>query len=80
MSDQFPVAKNTPMLTVAGVIEWLSGEVEDLQAAHVIEQDAELKNIIKGQWLYVELLIAKVSETAMRALDGDETAGRRHRP
>lgn len=77
MNDQFPATKNTPTMTVPGIIEWLSGEVEDLKIKHQAEAHPVLKNVIKGQWLYVEVLIAKLTDTALRALDGDETAGGR---
>jgi hypothetical protein len=77
MSDQFPTSKNTPTMTVPGIIEWLAGEVEDLKAKHATETHRNVRNVIEGQWLYVEVLIAKLTDTAMRALDGDETAGRR---
>ena len=77
MSDQFPATKNTPTMTVPAIIEWLSGEVEDLKAKHEAEAHPDLRNMIEGQWLYIEVLIAKLTETAMRALDGDETAGSR---
>jgi hypothetical protein len=77
MSDQFPATKNTPVMTVPGIIEWLSGEVDDLKAEHETETHPDLRNIIQGQWLYVEVLIAKLTATSMRALDGDETAGSR---
>lgn len=77
MSDQFPATRNTPTMTVPAILEWLSGEVEDLKAKHKTLAHPDLRNITKGQWLYVEVLIAKLTDTSMRALDGDETAGRR---
>jgi hypothetical protein len=77
MSDQFPATKSTPTMTVPGILEWLSGEVEDLKAKHKALAHPDLRNMTKAQWLYVEVLMAKLTDTSMRALDGDETAGSR---
>lgn len=77
MSDQFPATQDTPMMTVPGIIEWLSGEVEDLKAKHAAEPEQILRDMIQAQWLHVDVLIAKLTATTMSALDGNESAGRR---
>ena len=67
-----PESSKTPMLTVPALLEWFDGEVEDLKAKHKAEKDPYLRDIIQGQWLYVELMAAKITDAAFNNIEKEK--------
>lgn len=76
MSDQFPVSKNTPMMTAPAVLEWLSGEIEDVETVRKSRTNVLERAVYAEISRHLADMHRRFAETTMRAMDGDTTAGR----
>lgn len=77
MSDQFPASSNTPMMTAPAILEWLAGEIEDVNKVKATRKSPLERRVYGIIAEHLEGMSARFAETTMRAMDGDETAGRR---
>jgi hypothetical protein len=77
MSDQFPVSKDTPMMTAPAILEWLEGEIEDVNKMKELYTSPIKRGVFAAIAAHIENMRDRFAETTMRAMDGDETAGRR---
>ena len=76
MSDQFPVSNKTPMMTAPAILEWLAGEVEDINKVKVTRTSHLERAVYAAIASHIEGMSARFAETTMRGLDGDTTAAR----
>lgn len=74
--DQFPATNKTVMMTAPAVLEWLEGEIEDVQVWETLTDDPEQLYVLSGVILYLEGMATRFAETIMRGMDGDETVAR----
>jgi len=79
MSDQFPVSKDTPMMTAPAILEWLEGEIEDVNKMKELYANPIKRGVFAAIAAHLENMRDRFAETTMRAMDGDTTAGRRLR-
>lgn len=77
MSDQFPVSKDTPMMTAPAILEWLEGEIEDVHKMKELYISPIKRGVFAAIASHIENMRDRFAETTMRAMAGDETAGRR---
>lgn len=77
MSDQFPTSKNTPIMTAPAVLEWLSGEIEDVETVRASRTNPLERAVYAEIAKHLADMYKRFAETTMRAMDGDTTAGRR---
>lgn len=76
MSDQFPVSKDTPMMTAPAILEWLEGEIEDVNKMKELYTSPIKRGVFAAIASHLEDMSKRFAETSMRGLDGDETAAR----
>lgn len=67
-------------MTVPEILEWLSGEIDDVNAIRETVTDPAKRDILAGVAVYIQDMSDRLGATAMRAMDGDTTAGRRQDP
>lgn len=77
MSDQFPVSSKTPVMTAPAILEWLSGEIEDVNAMKETRTNIIERAVFASIADYLEGMSKRFAETTMRGMDGDTTAARR---
>lgn len=77
MSDQFPVSSKTPMMTAPAILEWLAGEIEDVNAMKAFYKSPIKQGVFAAIAAHLEDMSARFAETTMRGMEGDETAARR---
>ena len=77
MSDyQFPANKKTVMMTSAAILEWLEGEIEDVNKMKAATTTPIQRGIFAVIASHLQDMSDRFAATAMRGLDGDETAAR----
>ena len=76
MSDQFPATKQTVMMTAPAILEWLEGEIEDVNKIKDQQKSVVKKAVMAAIATYLEGMSERFAATAMRGLDGDEIAAR----
>ena len=59
----------TPTLTVASCITWLDLEIESLQTQYATEDHETVALVLKGTWLYLEVMKAKLMDHTLQLLD-----------
>ena len=77
MSDQFPVSSKTPMMTAPAILEWLEGEIEDLNMVKATRKSPLERGVYAAIASHLEDMSRRFAETTLRGMDGDETAARR---
>ena len=76
MSDQFPVSSKTPMMTAPAILEWLAGEIEDVNKVKATRSSPLERGVYAAIASHLEDMSRRFAETVMRGMDGDETAAR----
>ena len=76
MSDQFPTTSKTVMMTAPAILEWLEGEVEDVNKMKAATRVPIERGIFAAIANHLEDMAKRFAETSMRGLDGDTTAAR----
>jgi hypothetical protein len=76
MSDQFPATKNTVMMTAPAILEWLEGEIEDVNKVKATRTNALERGVYAAIAGHLQNMSDRFAATAMRGLDGDTTAAR----
>ena len=76
MSDQFPATKNTVMMTAPAILEWLEGEIEDVNKMKEMYTSPIKRGVFAAIAAHIQDMSDRFAATAMRGLDGDETAAR----
>ena len=77
MSDQFPATKNTVMMTAPAILEWLEGEIEDVNAMKETRTNPIERGVFAAIANHLQGMSDRFAATAMRGLDGDTSAARR---
>ncbi len=78
MSDQFPATKNTVVMTAPAILEWLEGEIEDVNAMKATRKNAIERGVFTAIASHLQDMSDRFAATAMRGLDGDTGAARRN--
>jgi hypothetical protein len=76
MSDQFPATNKTVMMTAPAILEWLEGEIEDVNKMKETRRSPIERGVFTAIADYLEDMAKRFAETSMRGLDGDTTAAR----
>ena len=76
MSDQFPATSKTVMMTAPAILEWLEGEIEDVNKMKELCTSPIKRGVFAAIASHLEDMSKRFAETSMRGLDGDETAAR----
>ncbi|MEV7472252.1 hypothetical protein AB0N33_00880 [Pseudarthrobacter oxydans] len=76
MSDQFPATSKTVMMTAPAILEWLEGEIEDVNKMKKMYTNPVQRGVFAAIAGHIEDMAARFAETSMRGLDGDTTAAR----
>lgn len=76
MSDQFPATSKTVVMTAPAILEWLEGEIEDVNKMKETRKNPIERGMFTAIASYLEDMTKRFAETSMRGLDGDETAAR----
>ena len=74
MSDQFPASKNTVMMTAPAILEWLEGEIEDVNKMKTATTMPIQRGIFAAIASHLQDMSDRFAATAMRGLDGDTIA------
>ena len=77
MTDQFPATSKTVVMTAPAILEWLEGEIEDVNKMKETRRNPIERGVFTAIADYLEDMSKRFAETSMRGLDGDETAARR---
>jgi hypothetical protein len=77
MSDQFPATKNTVVMTAPAILEWIEGEIEDVNAMKNTRTNYVERAVLAAIASHLQDMSDRFAANAMRGLDGDETAARR---
>jgi hypothetical protein len=59
----------TVTMTVAACITWLDQEIEEVKDRFAQEEHEMVQLILKGTWLHLEVMKAKLTDHAMDLLD-----------
>lgn len=76
VSDQFPASEKTVVMTAPAILEWLEGEIEDVNAMKATRSDPIERAVFGSIARHLEGMATRFAEIVMRGLDGDETAAR----
>jgi hypothetical protein len=76
MSDQFPASSKTPVMTAPAILEWLEGEIEDVNKVKETLKSAVARGVYAAIASHLEDMSTRFAATVMRGLDGDTTAAR----
>lgn len=80
MTDMFPATANTPVMTAPAILEWLSGEIDDVTADMERTKNPIQRGICAAIRGHLQGMSDRFAATTMRAMDGDTSAGRRQHP
>lgn len=78
MSYQFPDSRKTPVMTAPAILEWLEGEIEDVNKMKEMRHDPIERGVFAAIASHLEDMSQRFAETTMRGMDGDTTAARRN--
>lgn len=76
MSDQFPASEKSVVMTASAILEWLEGEIEDVNAMKETRSDPIERAVFATIEGHLEDMASRFAATVMRGLDGDESAAR----
>ena len=76
MSDQFPATDKAVMMTAPAILEWLAGEIEDVEKMKEARNSPIERGVFAAIASHLEDMSNRFAMAAMRGLDGDTTAAR----
>lgn len=76
MSDQFPATRKTVVMTAPAILEWLAGEIEDVNAMKETRMNIIERGLFEAIATHLQDMSDRFAENAMRGLDGDTIAAR----